>query len=71
MEEKKNLDEAIANTAEVKVRCAACDGNGSRFGPCEACDGYGFIILKLAATDIQRRLPKRKGFPVEYENLLE
>lgn len=69
---KDNLDDAIAKTAKVKLICEFCGGNGIAHAvKCLECRGYGYTILKLAATDIVRRLPKREGHPVEYENLLE
>ena len=69
--EPVDLDKALAETAKVKIVCRECDGGGSDGDfTCETCDGHGFTYLYLGATDIQTRLPKREGYPVEYRNMI-
>ena len=79
--EPVDLDKALAETAKVKVYCDKCCGVGDIAEEgcgtgitstiyCPDCHGQGFTYLYLGATDIQTRLPKRKGYPVEYRNMI-
>ena len=82
--EPVDLDRALRETAEVKEYCVECKGvgecvpkNDCRSGAvppqvqtCQKCEGMGYTVLKLGATDIVKPKPKEKGKRREYENIL-